>query len=494
MINDKEKDYLKEIDNVIENGVYKADWNSLFNYEVPEWFSKSKFGIFIHWGLYSVAAHANEWYTRNMYIKEKEEWEYHRKTFGEHKDFGYKDFIPLFKAEKFDAKHWAKLFSKAGAKYVFPVAEHHDGFQMYKSDISKYNAFDMGPKRDILGELKKAVEDEGMYFCTSSHRAEHWFFMGHGKEFESDIKEPLKRGDFYWPAMPEPDNQDLQSKPYPNDEFLTDWLLRTCEIIDKYKPALLYFDWWVQHEAFKEVFKKLAAYYYNRGCEWGKKVAICYKHDAMMFGTGIVEVERGSLADAKPYVWQTDTAIAKNSWCYTDTLDYKTSRQIIRSFVDIISKNGNMLLNVGPKGDGSFADEDIKILSEIGYWIRKNEKAIYGSKPWRKCSEGKTNIVEGQFTDNEDIEYTSEDIRFTCNGDSIYTFIMQYPDNEQITVRSLAKSKDQNIPEFHGLIKEVNVLGFENAKINWSCDTNGLHIKTSGIKSKLPVVIQIKTI
>ena len=411
MTAEREQQYLEEIERVIAEGPYDADWNSLFRFQAPEWFAEAKFGIFIHWGLYSLAAHNNEWYSRNMYIQEKEEWEYHRKTFGEHTKFGYKDFIPMFTAEKFDPEEWAKIFKEAGAKYVFPVAEHHDGFQMYRSEISKWNAYDMGPKRDLLGELKKAIEGEEMVFCTSSHRAEHWFFMGHGKGFDSDVKEPMKRGDFYWPAMPEPDNQALQSDPYPTEEFLTDWLLRTCEIIDKYQPSLLYFDWWLQHEAFKGVLKKLAAYYYNRGVQWGKKVAICYKHDAMMFGSGIVEVERGALADPKPFLWQTDTAIAKNSWCYTDTLEYKTSRQIICNFIEIISKNGNMLLNVGPKGDGEIPAQDRKILREIGAWMKANEKAVFGSKSWRKAAEGSVRVSEGQFTDNEELLYTKEEDR-----------------------------------------------------------------------------------
>lgn len=491
MTAEREQQYLEEIEKVIAGGPYKADWNSLFRFQAPDWFSEAKFGIFIHWGLYSLAAHNNEWYSRNMYIQDKEEWEYHRKRFGDHTKFGYKDFIPMFTAEKFDPKEWAKIFKEAGAKYVFPVAEHHDGFQMYRSEISKWNAYDMGPKRDLLGELKEAVEGENLVFCTSSHRAEHWFFMGHGKEFDSDVKEPMERGDFYWPAMPEPDNQALQSVPYPTEEFLTDWLLRTCEIIDKYQPVLLYFDWWIQHEAFKEVLKKLAAYYYNRGAQWGKKVAICYKHDAMMFGSGIVEVERGALADPKPFLWQTDTAIAKNSWCYTDTLEYKTSRQIICNFIEIISKNGNMLLNVGPKGDGEIPKEDRRILKEIGIWMKINEMAVFGSKPWRKAGEGSVRVSEGQFTDNEELPYTKEDIRFTVNGDSIYAFVMQYPEDGNVTICSLAEAKDQNTPNFHGLIQEVNVLGFDG-EVRFEKDTEGLHIHTVGVDVEFPVVIQIR--
>lgn len=487
----EERQYLAEIEEVIQRGSYKDDWESLFEFEVPGWFHKAKFGIFLHWGLYSVAAHANEWYPRNMYIQEKEEWEYHRRTFGEHETFGYKDFIPLFTAEKFNPKEWARIFKEAGAEYVFPVAEHHDGFSMYKSELSKYNAFDMGPNRDLLGELKEAIEEEEMVFCTSSHRAEHWFFLGHGKEFKSDIKEPLERGDMYWPSMPEPENQALCSTPYPSEEYLTDWLLRTCEIIDKYQPALLYFDWWIQHDGFKDVLKKLAAYYYNRGSEWGKKVAICYKHDSMMFGSGIVEVERGSLREPKPYTWQSDTAIAKNSWCYTDTLEYKTARQILCSFIEIISKNGNMLLNVGPKGDGSIPEKDQEILREIGEWMKRNKKAIYGSKAWRKSEEGTVKMPEGQFTDNEEPPYTKEDIRFTARGDSIYAFVMRYPADGKITIKSLADSEDQNIPEFHGLIQDVKLLGFD-VPLTYTKDTKGLHIAAANVETELPVVVQIQ--
>ena len=316
-----EQKYLNLLEQQIAEGSYRPDWASLAGAPVPDWFLREKLGIFLHWGLYSVPACTNEWYSRNMYIKGMPAYEHHRKTYGEQREFGYKDFIPLFCAERFDPASWMQLFKEAGAGYVFPVAEHHDGFQMYESELSHWNAKEMGPKRDLLGELKSAAESCGLQFCTSSHRAEHWFFMGHGREFDSDVREPMKKGDFYWPAMPEPDPQDLFSKPFPSEEFLDDWLARTVELIVKYRPKLLYFDWWIQHEAFHPYLKKLAAFYYNCGKSWGEDVMICYKHDAMMFGSGIVEVERGGFAEAKPYAWQTDTAVARNSWCYTDSLD-----------------------------------------------------------------------------------------------------------------------------------------------------------------------------
>lgn len=181
------KKALQSIDDVIEKGPYKDTWASLSSWQTPKWYQKAKFGIFIHWGVYSVPAFDSEWYPRNMYIEGSKVYEHHIKTYGAHKDFGYKDFIPMFKAEKFDPNAWAALFKKAGAKYVVPVAEHHDGFQMYRSNISHWNAYEMGPKRDIVGELKAAVEAQGMTLGVSSHRIEHWFFMSNGKKFESDM-------------------------------------------------------------------------------------------------------------------------------------------------------------------------------------------------------------------------------------------------------------------------------------------------------------------
>ena len=265
------KKYLQIINQVIEQGNYKDTWESLSGHPLPDWYRQGKFGIFIHWGVYSVPAFGSEWYSRNMYIQGSPEYEHHRKTYGPHKEFGYKDFIPMFQAERFDPEEWACLFEKAGARYVVPVAEHHDGFQMYKSELSHWNVCEMGPKRDTLGELFQAFEGHGLTGGASSHRAEHWFFMGRGREFDSDIKEPMARGDFYWPAMPEPENHhDLFGKPYPTEEYLQDWLVRTCELIDRYHPKILYFDWWIQHEAFKPYLKKMAAYYYNRALEWGQ--------------------------------------------------------------------------------------------------------------------------------------------------------------------------------------------------------------------------------
>ncbi len=489
-ITDKQT-YLQQIREVIEKGPYRDDWTSLTDFIMPSWYEKAKFGIFVHWGLYSVPAFNNEWYSRNMYIQGTPEFEHHIKTYGPHKDFGYKDFIPMFTADKFDPDFWAETFAGAGAKYVVPVAEHHDGFQMYQSDLSVYNATNMGPKRDIIGELKTAFEKRGLVFCTSSHRAEHHWFMGNGKDFESDITEPLKCGDFYWPSeQQQPDQQDLFAKPYPSEEFLEDWVCRTCEIIDRYQPKILYFDWWIQHEAYKPYLRQIAAYYYNRGLEWGFHTAICYKHDAMAFGSGIVDVERGKFAETKPYHWQTDTAIARNSWCYTTSLDYKSSYEILCYLIDVVSKNGNLLLNVGPKADGSFAKEDTDILQDIGKWLSTNGESIYNSKSWRYPSEGPTEEIEGQFSDGIATSYTSQDFRFTAGNGCIYAICLSYPNDGKITIQSLSKSKDANKPNFHGIIRDVEILGFDE-KPDYAIDKDGLHVATSTVKSNFPVVIKV---
>lgn len=486
-----EQEELKRISQVAQEGPYIPEWDSLGQFQVPKWFRDAKFGIFIHWGLYSIPAHGNEWYSRNMYRKGSEEWEYHRKVYGDQTKFGYKDFIPLFRAEKFDPDQWAQLIKEAGARYAVPVAEHHDGFQMYKSRISRFNAYDMGPCKDILGELKTAFEAKGLQFGTSSHRAEHWFFMSHGKEFDSDVREPMKRGDFYWPAMPEPEHFDLYSTPAPSEEYLEDWLLRTVELIDCYMPKILYFDWWIQHQAFKPYLKLLTAYYYNRAEKLGKTAAVCYKHDALMFGSGIVDMERGKFAEVQPFYWQTDTAAARNSWCYTDSLDYKSGREIILNLIDVVSKKGNLLLNIGPKGDGSIAPGDQKILREVGDWLHTNGEAVYGSRPWKRAAEGPTVEKTGMFTDQSCPEYTKEDFRFTVKGGSLYVFALVYPEDGKLLIRSLAEEEDFDSNLFKGIIREISILGFPE-KPQWHRDRQGLHISTGTVRTDLPAVIKIE--
>lgn len=482
--------YLNTIEEVIAGGPYQDTWESLSRYNVPEWYRNAKFGIFIHWGIYSVPAFGSEWYSRNMYVKDSPEYKHHLETYGKHTEFGYKDFIPMFTADKFDPDAWAELFARAGAKYVVPVAEHHDGFQMYESEISHWNAAETGPRRDVLGQLKESCRKKGMEIGASSHRVEHWFFMGHGREYDSDVREPMERGDFYWPAMPEQNHHDLYSEPMPTEEFLQDWLVRCCEIVDKYRPRIVYFDWWIQHSAVRPYLRKFAAYYYNRAARWGSDAVINYKHDAFLFGTAVPDVERGQFADIKPYFWQTDTAIALNSWGYTEHNNFRPAQDILCDLVDIVSKNGCLLLNVGPKPDGTITREDRAVLLKIGEWLKINGEAIYDSRVWRKYGEGPTQVTDGQFSDGIKKNFTSRDFRFTTAGGYLYAFAMKCSESGEYCIRSLGIQDASRQANFHGIIRNAEVLGC-NEKPRWSRDQEGLHI-SSGFVSDSPVVFRLE--
>ena len=480
---------LAQIDTLVQSGPFTDSWASLVNYRTPDWYRKLKFGIFIHWGVYSVPAFGNEWYPRNMYMQDSPEFRHHVATYGPHKAFGYKDFIPLFRAERFDPEAWAALFARSGAKYVVPVAEHHDGFQMYRSAISHWNAFEMGPRRDVLGELSAACRSKGLVMGASSHRIEHWFFLGHGREFDSDIHEPLVRGDFYWPSMPEPKWHDIYGQPAPSREYMEDWLMRTCELIDRYHPSIIYFDWWIEHSAAKPWIRKLAAYYYNQAAARGEEVVINYKHDAFLFGAAVPDVERGQFNEIKPFIWQTDTSVARNSWGYTEGNDYKSAEELIWNLVDVVSKNGNFLLNIGPKADGTIPEEDARLLQEIGAWLDVNGEAIYGSRPWRMFGEGPTQLVEGQFSDDVAPNFTDRDFRFTMKGDALYVIAMKCSDRGEYCVRALGELDASRQANFHGIIRHVRLLGAD-AELPWTRDEAGLHVH-SPARSATPLVFKI---
>ena len=447
-----QKEYLKLIDDTISNGKYKADWQSLSGHKTPSWYTEAKLGIFIHWGIYSVPAYACEWYPRWMYCPGAREYEFHKDHFGDPKDFGYKDFIPMFKGEKFDAGEWTELFRKAGARYVMPVCEHHDGFAMYDSDLNRWNAAKMGPCRDVIKEIREACEEKGLVFCGSSHRAEHFFFMNMGRTIECDVNDEEYR-DFYGPAYlcPELSDtavfhtlEDVFSPAQPTEEWLEDWLAKTCEMIDRCRPVILYFDTWIQNAAFKPYLKKVCAYYYDRAEEWGKEVTINYKHEAFPPTVAVFDVERGALTDISPVPWQTDTAIGKKSWGYIEDNEFKPARQIICDLIDIVSKNGMLLINIGPKPDGTITEEETAVLNELGEWMSTNGEGIYGTVPWKVFGEGETNNSAGSFMDNEEKLFTSKDYRFTYKNGYLYAFCMR-PDSEIFAIDSLRIKGERDI-------------------------------------------------
>ena len=456
------QDYLKIIDDCIAQGPYKDNWESLWGQKTPDWYYRGKLGIFIHWGVYSVPGFGNEWYSRNMYNPNRAEYRHHREHWGDQKTFGYKDFIPHFRGENFDPERWAALISEAGARYVVPVAEHHDGFAMYETAFNRWKATEMGPERDVIGQLKAACEEKGIQVGASLHRAEHYYFMNLGRTIDSDVNDPAYE-DFYGPAVFREEFNAENMSPTtetpsaigPTEEWLTDWMVRTCEFIDNYRPKLIYFDWWIQNHAFKPYLKKIAAYYYNRAVQWGQQVTINYKREAFPPGVATFDVERGALTGISPVPWQTCTAIGKNSWGYTSNNEFKNSRQIICDLIDIVSKNGMMLLNVGPKPDGTFTEEESAVLRDLGNWLKTNGEGIYDSVPWKWFGEGKVNAEEGFFMDGEEKDFTPEDYRFTYRAGCIYAFWLR-PQPGTAQIRTLAA---KGMYDF--LISSVELLGQE---------------------------------
>lgn len=468
---------MTSIEQMIAKGPFKASWESLQQYSVPDWYQDAKFGIFIHWGLYSVPAFGNEWYARNMYLQGSEEFKHHIETYGAHTTFGYKDFIPMFKAENYDPQQWAQLFKAAGARYVVPVAEHHDGFAMYDSALSNWTAAKMGPKRDLIGELAVAIRQQGLIFGLSNHRAEHWWFMNGGMDFDSDVQDEQYR-DFYGPATRGPRDWIVEPEawhnrawePNPDEAYLTDWLARNCELVDKYQPQLVWFDWWIEQDAFVPYLQKFAAYYYNQGVQWGRGVAINYKLSAFPEGAAVFDVERGQLAGMRRLFWQTDTAVSKNSWGYVKNQHYKTVDDIVDDLVDIVSKNGTLLLNIGPRPDGSIPEPEEELLLGVGKWLALNGEAIYGTRPWKIFGEGPTQVKEGQFTDTQRAAFTGQDIRFTTKGDTLYAIALAWPD-DPLTIQGLGYSAELWLGE----IADVQLLGHPH-KLTWQRNADALTI------------------
>jgi len=457
---------MKRVDAVVANGPFQANWQSLETFRAPQWYADAKFGIFIHWGIYAVPGFSNEWYPRNMYRSDDRSkvFQHHVAKYGPQSKFGYKDFIPLFKAEKYDPAAWAELFRKSGAKFVMPVAEHHDGFQMYASELSDWNAAKMGPKRDLVGDLSQQVRKQGMHFAASSHRAEHWWFFEGGMTFDSDVKDPRYAG-LYGPAQPKrlpgatKDNQ-------PDEKYLKDWLARTCELVDKYQPEVVWFDWWIEEPAFAPYLQKFAAFYYNRGVEWKKGVAINYKNKSFPEKAAVYDIERGKLDKLRPYLWQTDTSVGLKSWGWIEGEEFRSPDSLVDDLIDITSKNGVLLLNIGPRPDGVIPEQAQKLLLDIGKWLAVNGEAIYGTRPWKTFGEGPTQVLTGGFTDRKQKNFTGEDIRFTTKGKTIYAIALDWP-GQAMTVKTV----DAGVQ-----VASVSLLG-SKAKLKWKQTPEGLRVE-----------------
>jgi alpha-L-fucosidase len=454
-------------------GPFQPDWQSLAKYQAPEWYRDAKFGIFIHWGLYSVPAFGSEWYPREMYLEGSNVNLHHVETYGPLTKFGYKDFIPMFKAEKFDPQAWAALFKESGARYVVPVFEHHDGFAMYDSDLSDWTAKKMGPHRDLVGELATAVRAQGMHLGASSHRIEHDWFLDGGRKQASDVNDP-KYAAFYGPAHPRLGKDDAplaEDWTYVSPAYANDWVARNAEIVEKYHPDLIFFDWWIGQPMIRSYLTRFAAYYYNESSKRGPVGIINAKLVDMQETSAVLDIERGQLSSILPQPWQTDTSVSNKSWGYIENDTFKTPVFIVQQLVDVVSKNGNLLLNVGPRSDGTIPQPVQQVLLDVGAWLKVNGDAIYGTRPWTTFGEGPTKVEAGSFHDTETKPYTAQDFRFTTKGDTLYAIEMGWPAGGEAVIQALG-SKVVGARN----VNAVSLLG-ASTKLEFSQQADGLHIK-----------------
>ncbi len=466
---------------------YEETWESLAKHnEQPEWFQDAKFGIYFHWGVYSVPAFGNEWYPRNMHIPGSRENFHHIEKYGKPSEFGYHDFVPMFKAENFDADEWAELFQRAGARFAGPVAEHHDGFAMWDSDKTPWNSMDKGPHRDILGELDKAIKSREMKLIATFHHAKQLQrYKGKEKEeIENNKDRPNQAFNFsHYPLFPDtPPTWDDPELNYlygnvPREKWFNEvWLGKLEEVIDNYQPDIIWFDYML--DSIPEEYRlKYCAYYLNEAEKWGKEVVIVRKQDDLPLDVSVDDLEKSRKNRLEEKSWMTDETLSTGSWCYTENLQIKPAADVLHVLIDIVSKNGVLLLNISPMADGTIPENQKDVLMKMGNWLSKYGESIYETRPWYTYGEGPTKEPEGHFSNHQEflkIKYSSKDVRFTTNGNVIYATILGWPGNNKEVIFESFSPDNWNDAKS---IKKVSLLG-SNENINFNIDESGLKITT----------------
>jgi alpha-L-fucosidase len=445
----------------IDEKPYEPEWASLIKHdEAPEWFRDAKFGIYFHWGVYSVPAFGSEWYPRNMHRTNMREYKHHVETYGEPSEFGYHDFVPMFKAENFDPEAWADLFQKAGAQFAGPVAEHHDGFAMWDSELTPWNAANKGPQRDIMGELATAVRKRGMRLVATFHHArnnQHMVNKGGNLVWEGHY--PRVEG---WPTVSENPELRLLYGNLPRGQFLDLWLGKLTEVIDHYQPDLIWFDGWL--DEIDEMYQmQFLAHYFNRANEWGKEVVVTCKQRDLPLDVAVEDFEKGRADKLTKEAWLTDDTISYGSWCYTQDLKIKPTREVLHVLIDIVSKNGQLLLNISPKADGTIPEDQEQVLLEIGDWLQHFGEAIYGTRPFTVYGEGPTQMEKGGHFVKTDLAYGAQDIRYTRKGDIVYAIVLGWPgEGEEVTMTALG----EKVSEKPLTVKSVALLGADES-LKW---------------------------
>ncbi|MCX7986881.1 MAG: alpha-L-fucosidase, partial [Bacteroidales bacterium] len=433
-----------------------------------------KFGIYFHWGVYSVPAFANEWYPRSMFIIGSPENKHHTEKYGDITEWPYHNFIlgakdkqgnfvqfaPKLKSEggNFDPEEWAQLFADAGARFAGPVAEHHDGFSMWASKVNPWNAYDLGPHLDLAGLLANAIRKRNMRVVFSMHHA--YNITGY---FE------------YVPPTDDPKLQMLYGQQtQEKNEAL--WLAKHKEIIDNYKPDIIYQDFNL-HKISQPVLLEFLSYYYNRAMEWNKEVVATFK-DGLNTKCALLDYERGGPTDLTDIYWLSDDAVSATSWCYTEGLTYYSAKQLLHSLIDKVSKNGNLLLNISPKADGTIPQEQKDILLTIGKWLKKYGEAIYNTRAWDWYGEGPTKMGADHGVFIAPPQGTAKDIRYTRSKDktTLYAILLGWEKDQKEIKLTLLGSDRINLNN----LKSVELITGEKGKyipLNYKQQNDGLIIK-----------------
>jgi len=485
-------------------GPFKPDWSSLTNYQCPGWFRDAKFGIWAHWGPQAVPCYG-DWYARNMYLEGGSDYKHHLQHYGHPSTNGYKDILPLWKAEKFDPEALVSLYEKAGARYLVALANHHDNFDCWDSQYQPWNSVHLGPKRDIVGEWKSAATRAGLHFGVSIHNINTWgwFDPAHSADTNGPLADVPYDGNLtkadgkgkWWDGY---DPQDLYGPPHrpgpegdrPTPAFMANWFLRTKDLIDRYQPEILAFDlaspvqmWrqWVEFEDLNgtppldsRVGMLIAQHYYNRQRQWHSGTndgIITLKSLPLERQSGAtLAMERDYTPGLLAHPWQLEESMG--DWFYRGNDRFMTAGQVVDMLSETVSRNGNLLLNVVLKPDGSLAGDQKETLLAIGEWLKVNGEAIYGTRPWKVYGEGPTRMkTRAEFREENKPrtlpQYTSEDIRFTQSKDgrTIYAVVLDEP-TKPVRIKSLAGAG----------ISSVSLVG-GSAKPDWKQESDALVIQ-----------------
>jgi len=490
-------------------GPFKPNWASLAQYQVPDWYRDAKFGIWAHWGP-QCQPERGDWYARGMYQEGSDQYKYHCEKYGHPSKFGFKDVINEWKAEKWDPDALLALYKKAGAKYFMALANHHDNLDLYDSKHQKWNSTRVGPKKDIMAGWARAAKKQGLPFGVSVHAAHAWRWYETAQRSDKsgpmagvpyDGKLSPTDGKGTWWQGFDPQELYAQNHPLsenslddgsihgqwnwgngafpPSKEYIGNFYDRTIDLIDKYEPEMIYFDdtalplWPVSDAGLR-----IAAHMYNKSIKkHGKLKAVITGKilDEQQRKCMVWDIERGQSNAIEPLAWQTDTCIGQ--WHYDrriyDNNHYKSSKTVIHTLIDVVSKNGNLLLNVPLRGDGSIDDKELIVVEEIGDWMRINSESIYATRPWKVFGEGPAMesaapLSAQGFNEGKGKPFGASDIRFVKKGPVLYATMLGWPKDRKALIKTLSSSM--------GKVEGISLLGERNA-ILFKQNAGGLEIE-----------------